>query len=556
MKRSWLPMLACLGVLAAPAPARAQAQRPAPARVTVRQGELMPLLIPGEEPVHLGRPAAALTLQQTTRLRHATDLRLSGLPDRARDTLQALLREVPHHGLVVTELARTQVARTDWNAVVSLVRAERANARDSVLASRELVLALERTARVREAIAVVVETWAASPAEGEWALPRLLQFAPSEPRASGEAVRAALVRLPARSDLALTLALLQSRAGESADAARTLAAADRATLRPSLRQRFADEALGTTLSADSAAAVEALFSLAADRDFDLPQRLNAARMAHDIALTRRPGALDPAARLAAGLADIAPERWGQDLLLGVARELRESGRTSEANALLARAGALARHVPELALEQQLSLLREGPPARAVPGLDSLARAWPDAMFPLAEAEFFSGALDSALAHYQRAAADIRSPRSLAALERAYLLEEEPGSAAARMLGEIAYARWRGAAPRARAMADSLHRALLPASPLYAHAALAASELRDLAGDRPGALLPLLAVADSLPGDRLAPLARQRAGEVLLRMGDARRALAQFEECLARYPRAWNAPEVRRRVEQLRKESRL
>ena len=29
-----------------------------------------------------------------------------------------------------------------------------------------------------------------------------------------------------------------------------------------------------------------------------------------------------------------------------------------------------------------------------------------------------------------------------------------------------------------------------------------------------------------------------------------------EECLARYPKAWNAPEVRRRVETLRRERRF
>ena len=92
--------------------------------------------------------------------------------------------------------------------------------------------------------------------------------------------------------------------------------------------------------------------------------------------------------------------------------------------------------------------------------------------------------------------------------------------------------------------------------LHAHAAIQLGELRAANRDWAGALVPLLAVADSLPGDRLAPLARQRAGEALLRLGDARRALGQFEECLARYPRAWNAPEVRRQAERLRRELRL
>ncbi len=34
------------------------------------------------------------------------------------------------------------------------------------------------------------------------------------------------------------------------------------------------------------------------------------------------------------------------------------------------------------------------------------------------------------------------------------------------------------------------------------------------------------------------------------------ALEQYEECLARYPKAWNAPEVRRQVEALRREHRF
>jgi len=65
------------------------------------------------------------------------------------------------------------------------------------------------------------------------------------------------------------------------------------------------------------------------------------------------------------------------------------------------------------------------------------------------------------------------------------------------------------------------------------------------------------VADSLPADRLAPVARQRAGDLYLtRFKDEAKALAQYEECLARYPRAWNSAEVRRRVEQLRRDRRF
>jgi len=45
----------------------------------------------------------------------------------------------------------------------------------------------------------------------------------------------------------------------------------------------------------------------------------------------------------------------------------------------------------------------------------------------------------------------------------------------------------------------------------------------------------------------------RAGEAYMALDDPKSALAQYEECLARYPRAWNSAEVRRRVERLRKE---
>ena len=76
------------------------------------------------------------------------------------------------------------------------------------------------------------------------------------------------------------------------------------------------------------------------------------------------------------------------------------------------------------------------------------------------------------------------------------------------------------------------------------------------GDPHAALVPLLVVCDSLADDRLAPAARQRAGEAYLALGDEKNALAQYEECLARYPRAWNSAEVRRRVERLRKDRRL
>jgi len=106
------------------------------------------------------------------------------------------------------------------------------------------------------------------------------------------------------------------------------------------------------------------------------------------------------------------------------------------------------------------------------------------------------------------------------------------------------------------LADSLWRLQAPRGDYAARAGLELAALKLEAGDPHAALVPLLVVCDSLADDRLAPAARQRAGEAYLALGDEKNALAQYEECLARYPRAWNSAEVRRRVERLRKDRRL
>jgi predicted negative regulator of RcsB-dependent stress response len=125
-----------------------------------------------------------------------------------------------------------------------------------------------------------------------------------------------------------------------------------------------------------------------------------------------------------------------------------------------------------------------------------------------------------------------------------------------MLGLIAYERWRGRRPAATLLADSLWRMQAPRAAYAARAGIELAALRMENNDARGALAPLLVVCDSLADDRLAPLARQRAGEAYAALGDDKNALAEYEECLARYPRAWNSPEVRRRVERMRKEKRL
>jgi predicted negative regulator of RcsB-dependent stress response len=135
----------------------------------------------------------------------------------------------------------------------------------------------------------------------------------------------------------------------------------------------------------------------------------------------------------------------------------------------------------------------------------------------------------------------------------YLLEDAPASPARYVLAQIEYERWRGGKTRALALADTLWRTVAPHGDYAARAGLTLAALKLEAGDAKGALAPLLVVCDSLADDRLAPLARQRVGEAYMALDDPKSALAQYEECLARYPRAWNSAEVRRRVEKLRRE---
>ena len=66
--------------------------------------------------------------------------------------------------------------------------------------------------------------------------------------------------------------------------------------------------------------------------------------------------------------------------------------------------------------------------------------------------------------------------------------------------------------------------LAPHGPFAARSGLELAALRMEANDARGALVPLLAVGDSLADDRLAPLARQRAGDAYTALGDDTHAL--------------------------------
>jgi len=505
---------------------------------------------------------APLTGAQAARLHQAGALRRAGQLEPARAALAPLLAALPHHPAVVTEAARLLLAKQDFAGVERLGRFERAARRDSLVLARELSLALERLGRPREAAGVALEAWVAAPREEPWAAGTILRLAPADLRGVRELLRRAVDMRPGREDLVLAKARLDWRGGDLESALATLERAERpGGQRAPLRWEFATELTTDNVSRDSSAAVEALVRLAGDSHFDAVWRLSAAQRAWELQGAR--GAQEETASgLARALKGVPTARWPADFLVSLARTLRQAGRTDQARSLLRGAGGsgpgnVARGaVPQLDLEEALADLRDGPPERALPRLSELAGTSPEGAWRYAEALFFAGQSDSALACYQRIAGNPEGTFSGAALERVYLIEEADPPEALPLFGRAAYEEWRGDRRQAMALTDSLVRTL-PRQALWAQAAVWLGAQRDAAGDTHGALAALLAVADSLPDDRLAPLARQRAGDIhLLRLKDERAALAQYEECLARYPRAWNAPEVRRRAEQLRRGPRL
>jgi tetratricopeptide (TPR) repeat protein len=511
------------------------------------------LLRMGGDPPLSQHPFKPLAPEAYARLRQAQADRQAGLIERARTGLLDLAREIPHHPQILTELARVEIARGEWAAVERLARPERVQQRDSLLMATELMLALERLARARGAAEVAIEAWAADPAQ-DWAGDSLLHLSAADPKGVREVARGAAHRLPGRTDIVLAACRLEMRGGDLNEALRMLADADGPALRPPLRWRLADALLESASTRDSSRAADVLLAAAADTRLDPAFRLSAARRAWDLVAALGTEAA-AAPRLAHALADIPAGRWDSTLLMDVARALRRSGLTAEARALLA-AGERSVSKRELELEQALADLRDGPPERALPRLLAAAGGSTEAAFRYAEALFFAGQSDSALAWFQRVAKDPASEYTGPSYERIYMIEDAEPPAALPAFGRLAWEEWRGERKRATALTESLFIAL-PRGVLWAQAAVRLAALREAAGDAHAALEPLLMLADSLPGDRLAPLARQRAGDLYLyRLKDTPHAQEQYEECLARYPRAWNAAEVRRKLELLRRDRRL
>jgi tetratricopeptide (TPR) repeat protein len=544
--------IAAAALLALGAAGAAWAQNPPPR--PVRPTDQMPLIlhVPAA-PQPSQHPMPPLTDAQRARLRQAQDLNVSGNPEQALPLLKGLMNEVPHHPLILTQWARAQNMLEDFAAVERTARAERLAQKDSLLLGAELAEALERQGRPRDAAQIAIEAWVASPLEPEWARDVLVRAEDVVPRDVREMLRRANLRYPERLDLARGCARIEWKLGDLRAALKTLATAERSEARPRMRFTFAEELMLQATTRDSTGAIETWLDLAADTRYDASYRTASARRAWDV-ITARDDEREFAPRLQKALADLPTKSLSAELRLGLARGLREAGRTAEARALLEPEGG-REDLPEFAAERALADLRDGPPARALPGLRAAADRSPEQSFRYAEALFYAGQTDSAHTWYEKVTTDPRGPYTGAALERLYLLEESGAKAALPVFGRIAYEEWRGETRRATALTDSLFRAL-PRGSLWAQAALMLAAQRSAAGDAAGALEPLLAVADSLPDDRLAPVARDHAGDIYVRLKDDSRAAAQYEECLSRYPKSWNAPEVRRKLEALRRDKRF
>jgi tetratricopeptide (TPR) repeat protein len=547
--------LLALGLACAVGQALAQNPRPPIVVPRAQADPSRPLIVhfPEEPPAQTSGNAKPLDPTQMQLVREAQFARQAGRFADARAKLAALPAAVQSHPIVLTERARLDLAEDKLADVIRTATTERRAQKDSLLLGEELAEAYERSNKPREASLTAVEVWAAAQPEENWAVDVLLRTAPQDQHAGRDALRRAVTRFPDRSDLVRGLARLEAQDGDIKQALKLLGGLERQERGPRERWGFGEMLLSLGTPRDSSNALEAFLDVAGDASQEGAYRVSGGRRYWQLAIERgTESACAP--RLYQAMKDLPAERWGGDLTLAVARVLRQNGQTAEARALLGPASGKA--PPGVALERTLADLRDGPPERVLESLHPGEDASDDQRFHYAEALFFAGQVDSAKTWYDRVAQNPAGQNTGASLERLYLIEDGKPASALPAFGRIAYEQWRGANKRAKVLAESLWIAL-PHGTLWAQAAMIVADERTRAGDALGALSAVLAVADSLPDDRLAPLARQRAGDLYVgKLHDDAKAIEQYEACVARYPRAWNAPEVRRRLEELRRSRRF
>ena len=420
----------------------------------------------------------------------------------------------------------------------------------------------------------------------------------------GPAVRTAAARAadraPREVERALLAAEIECRAGRTQAAVARLERVESATgdaRRGELVSMVAERLLGDTQGAALAAPLWlelARGSFAPDVRADALRRLIAPTILVDdgygagVAMGAREPFAVPAAELESAWRSLPAGEDRTRVGLELLNALRSRGENALADRVaseLSRTQAPASLAGPMDLEAGLLALSQGHLDDAGKRLErARAQATDDdarerAEFAGAEVLFYSARSDSAQAAFDAfAIAHPRSRLANDALERSYLLEgdgeeapeQSPGLASlAQGLYAEARRQWDESAHWAHRADDEARQGQGPVgaalgaakdseltsggarNPVRAHALLLLSRIEEARNALDAARSAALVVADSLPGDRLAPLARRRVGDLELTRGRKEAALAQYEEMLARYPRSWLAAEVRREVTQLR-----
>lgn len=182
---------------------------------------------------------------------------------------------------------------------------------------------------------------------------------------------------------------------------------------------------------------------------------------------------------------------------------------------------------------------------------------PQAQYMVAEVSFFMGETDSAMSLYSSLAAD-HPDWELAndAIDRVFTLQENAGQSDNRPLGLYATAELLAKIDRPDSALGYLNRIVedFPNSSLVDDALLRSADLYLVLDDPDRALSACSTVAGEHPDSRLAPLAREKLGDIWWeKKSDAARALEEYTKGLDEFPESLIAPRVRDKVARLRRE---
>jgi len=182
---------------------------------------------------------------------------------------------------------------------------------------------------------------------------------------------------------------------------------------------------------------------------------------------------------------------------------------------------------------------------------------PEAHYMAAEVSFFMGETDSALSLYSTLAAD-HPDWELAndAIDRMFLLQEQAGQTDNRPLALYATGELLATIDKPDSALGYMNLLVegFPESPLVDDALLRSVDLYLNLGEVDLALSACSAVAESFSEERLAPLAREKLGDIWWEQrGDGAKALEEYLKGLDEFPDSLIAPRVRDKVARLRRE---